>query len=88
MLLTLQQQPPQTGATPISFDHDEAYTNKHLVVLADQLKREELAEAPKDFIRNAALFPRVGIFALQHYDPFGLRQASDATLKERADTME
>ena len=66
---------------------EEAYTNKHLAVLADQFKRKELALAPKDFIRNPALFPRVGICALQHYDPFGLRQPSDATLKERSDTI-
>ena len=45
-------------------DHDEAYTNKHLAVIADQFKRKELAQAPKDFIRNPALFPRVGIFAI------------------------
>ena len=66
---------------------EEAYTNKHLAVLADQFKRKELAQAPKDFIRNPALFPRVGIFALPHYNPFGLRAPSDATLKERVDTI-
>ena len=41
-------------------DHEEAYTNKHLAVLADQFKRKELAQAPKDFIRDPALFPTRG----------------------------
>jgi hypothetical protein len=36
-------------------DHEEAWTNRHLAVLADQLKREELTQSPKDFIRNPTL---------------------------------
>ena len=43
-------------------DHDETVANRHLVVCADQYKREELANGPKDFIRNPELFPRVPIY--------------------------